>query len=147
MPQNVQPANPTDVMPRLVCSAFNEQIRWEALVNSDYADGSSDRLPLVSEGRSFFRITSLMPPQTWKALRDFYWTHVGEPFYFYFLRETVPPYSYDPTGAAIPGRYTVVFDGGYSETFQIGNVASDKTSSPTGAAGMAQGQFQLREVE
>lgn len=147
MPQNVQAANPTDVMPRLVCLAFNEQIRWEALVNQDYADGSADRAPLVTEGRSFFRITSQMDPATWLALRNFFHTHVGQAFYFYFMPETNPPYTYDPSGAKLPGRYVVVFDGGYSDTYTVGSAGSSHLSDPHGWSGLAQGQFSLREVE
>jgi hypothetical protein len=146
MPNNVQAANPTDVMPRLLCVAFNEQLRYESLVNQDYADGSSDRAPLVTVERSFFRINSRVGAD-WKALRDFYIAHVGQAFYFYFLRETVPPYSYDATGAATIGRYIVVFDSGLSETYGPGAVRTDTTTNPTHAVGRAQIAFQLREVE
>jgi len=83
----------------------------------------------------------------WQALRNFYTTHIGVPFYFYYLRETSPPYSYDATGAAPAGRYTVVFDGGYSETYRPGAAKSNTTSNPTAASGLCQGTLQLREVE
>ena len=135
-------------MPRIICVALNEQLRWESLVNQDYADGSSDRVSLVTESRSFFKITGRLPPTVWQALRNFYIAHVGAAFYFYLLRETVPPYSYDGTGAAINGRYVVVFDGGLSENYTgPGASKTDITTNPTHATGMALVNFALREVE
>jgi hypothetical protein len=50
----------------------------------------------------------------------------------YNPRETVPPFSWDNTGNDPVGRYTVVFDGGWSETTSIGR---------------AQIGFSLREVQ
>ena len=46
------------------------------------------------------------------ALRTFYDARNGahEPFYFYDPYETNPKFSYDPTGAAVTGRYTVRFN-------------------------------------
>ena len=52
------------------------------------------------------------------ALRDFFEARGGptEPFYFYDPYETNPKFSWDPTGAATTGRYTVRFDGEWSQT-------------------------------
>jgi hypothetical protein len=128
MPSNIIPATPTDVFPQLPASAFTEELRIEANVNNNYPDGSSDRAPLVQNPRRFFKITAPVittgnppkfPPQ-WDTLRKFYFAHIGVPFYFYFGRETVPPYSQDPTGQNTVGRYTVVFDGGYSDGIAMG---------------------------
>jgi hypothetical protein len=142
MPQNITPANPTVVLPKLVSVAFNEQVRFESLVNQGYADASSDRTPLVQNPRSFFRITTKLSPTQWQALRDFFLLHYGEAFYFYFGRETEPPYTVDMTGNATDGRYTVVFDGQYSENYTPGLTAAD-----TYGSGQSQTTFQLREVE
>jgi len=116
---NVQGPNPQDVMPLIVMQAFNEQLRIEALVNDGYTDGSSDRVALSNGARAFFRVTGRLTPATWQSLRNFYLTHKGKAFYFYFGRECSPPYHYDPTGGATQGRYTVVFDGSYAETYTI----------------------------
>jgi hypothetical protein len=50
-------------------------------------------------------------------LRDFYDARKGpeEPFYFYDPYETVPKFSYDPTGAATQGHYTVRFEGPWEQ--------------------------------
>jgi hypothetical protein len=143
MPQNITPANPTAVLPKLVSIAFNEQVRFEALVNQGYADASSDRAPLVQNPRSFFRITTKLSPAQWKALRDFFSLHYGEAFYFYFGRETTPPYSVDTSGAATDGRYTVVFDGLYAENY----TGPGLTWADSFGSGQSQSTFQLREVE
>jgi len=141
MPQNIGAPIIHGVMPAHLAIAFNEQIRWEAVVNQDYADGSSDRAPLVTIPRRFFRINTKLRPTQWKALRDWYWSHIGEAFYFYFGRETQPPYTIDSTGAATTGRYTVVFDGAYSENFAPGVTKLD-----TYGIGQSQTSFQLREI-
>ncbi|HEY1242174.1 MAG TPA: hypothetical protein VGF16_16535 [Bryobacteraceae bacterium] len=141
MPQNITPAAPTDVMPKLISMAFNEQMRYESLINQDYPDGSSDRAPLVEFPRSFFRIAGKLMPSQWLALRNFFLSHKGIPFYFYFGRETEPPYTVDMTGGSTDGRYTVVFDGQYSENYSPGRAKGDTYF------GQSQSTFQLREIE
>jgi hypothetical protein len=51
-------------------------------------------------------------------LRDFYNARNGpqEAFYFYDPFETVPKFSYDPTGVATAGRYTVRFDSPWQQS-------------------------------
>ena len=145
MPKNINAATPTDVLPKFVMQALNEMVRIEALVNQDYVDGSSDRNPLVTDnGRAFFRITARVSSVHWNALRNFYIAHIGQAFYFYFPRETQPPFTVDATGAQTTGRYTVVFDGAWSETYT--NPGREKADAASDL-GMAQIQFQLREVE
>src|SRR5215813_2547070 len=46
MPSNIIPAQPSQVMPLALCSAYQEELRIESLVNR-YSDGSSDRAALV----------------------------------------------------------------------------------------------------
>jgi hypothetical protein len=135
MPSDVIAAAPTDVLPLLVTAGLNETLRIEALVNV-YVDGSSDRGPLQINPRKFFRCTVRLTPDgvgaaTWTALWNFYRLHIGTPFYFYLLRETTPPFTYDATGQATAGRYTVVFDGPYAET---------------GFLGSCQASFGMREI-
>jgi len=100
-------------------SAFTKQLRYEAFVNN-YQDGSSDRAALTANARNSFQMTKRMTTSEWSSLRAFYNAHIGIPFYFYVPRETIPPFTPDPTGAATDGRYTVVFDGAWSETTGIG---------------------------
>lgn len=118
MPNNLQPAAPTAVMPKQLCRAFQEELRLEALINN-YPDGSSDRLGLALNVRHYFRLTMPLHPAEWQSLRAFFNTWQGQPFYFYFLRETVPPWTYDPSGQNPLGRYTVVFDGQWSDTYNL----------------------------
>jgi hypothetical protein len=116
MPGNLIPAAPTDVMPAKLSRAFHADLHLEADLNM-YPDGSSDRNPLAQNDRHYFQMQQTLSPDDWQALRSFYDSHLGRPFYFYNLRETVPPWSWDPTGASTVGRYTVVFDGQWSETY------------------------------
>lgn len=131
MPSNVAAAAPADVFPAILSTAFSEEIRFEALSNS-YPDGSSDRAPLTINPRKFFKQTQALTAAQWDALRTFYFGHICQPFWFYYGRETVPPYSVDPTGQDTIGRYAVVFDGGYSDSIGLG-----RSTAATG----------LREVE
>jgi hypothetical protein len=119
MPNNVIPAEPVDVLPIGLYSAFGEDLRLESLIN-DYQDGNSQRYALAINARTFFRLTRALTASQWLTLRDFYFAHVGTPFYFYAPRETVPPWTGDPTGADPTGRYTVVFDGAWSEEVRLG---------------------------
>jgi hypothetical protein len=118
MPGNLNPANPTTVMPMQLCKSFQEELRLEALLNQ-YPDGSSDRAALALNPRRYFRMTQGLNGADWAAMRTFYLTLQAKPFYFYNLRETVPPWSYDPTGSTPIGRYTVVFDGQWSDTYNV----------------------------
>ena len=116
MPGNLTPATPTDVMPVHLSQAFHEELHLEADLNL-YPDGSSDRNALALNDRHYFTMQQTLLPDDWKALRGFFYTHQGRSFYFYNLRETVPPWTWDPTGQDPIGRYTVVFDGPWSETY------------------------------
>ena len=42
-----------------------------------------------------------------------------EPFYFYDPYETNPKFSYDPTGAAVTGRYIVRFNSDWSQSVTL----------------------------
>lgn len=118
MPNNLQPANPTAVMPAHLCRAFQEELRLEALINN-YPDGSSDRNALALNVRHYFKLTQGLNGTDWQNLRNFFNTWQGRAFYFYNLRETVPPWTWDPSGQDPIGRYTVVFDGQWSDTYNL----------------------------
>lgn len=116
MPDNIISATPTDVMPARLARAFHEELRLECDVNI-YPDGSSDRNALAQNNRRYFTMQQTLLPTDWQAMRDFFNRNQGRAFYFYNLRETVPPFSWDPTGANPIGRYTVAFDGEWTETY------------------------------
>jgi hypothetical protein len=116
MPGNIIAAAPTDVMPAHLSRAFHEEMHLEADLNM-YPDGSSDRNPLAQNNRHYFTMQQNLSPDDWSALRSFYYAHQGRAFYFYNPRETVPPFSWDATGQNTVGRYTVAFDGTWSETY------------------------------
>jgi hypothetical protein len=124
MPSNIIGATPVDVFPGFLTTAFNEQLRIEANINT-YADGSSDRSPLAANPRRFWKLTTPLTASQWNKVRAFYFAHVGTPFFFYALRETIPPWTVDPTGQSTAGRYTVVFDGAYSENIGLGRSNAD----------------------
>jgi hypothetical protein len=119
MPNNLQPANPTDVLPSGFYSMLGEELRIESFVNN-YPDGSSDRAPLAQYPRHFFKITRLVTAAQYATLWSFFSAHLIFPFYFYNPRETTPPFHPDPTGAATQGRYTVVWDGNWSDRYNLG---------------------------
>lgn len=105
-------------MPYGLALAFNEELRVEADLNQ-LQDGWAIRRPLVIFERHFFKLTRPLTAEQWTELRDFYMGHIAEPFWFYNLRETVPPWTWDPTGVSPDGRYTVVFDGAWSEDIRL----------------------------
>ena len=76
----------------------------------------------MSDRRKRLRLAKRLPPTPLQTLRDFYDARSGptEPFYFYDPYETNPKFSWDPTGIATTGRYTVRFDGEWSQTVGLG---------------------------
>lgn len=143
MPGNIIQATPTDVMPANLAKAFHMELHMQSDVNQ-YGDGSSDRNALAVNDRKYFTLQETLLPDDWKALRGFFYTHQGVPFYFYNMRETVPPYTFDPTGQNPIGRYTVAFDGQWSETYNR-NRAEVVAGTFKGFA--ADVSFALREVQ
>lgn len=119
MPGNLNPAVSVGVMPAGLCSAFSEELRLENLVNT-YQDGSSSRAALAVNVRRFFRMTRTVTGAQYNALWNWYHAHPCDAFYFYNLRETVPPWTWDASGNQPVGRYLVVFDGSWSDTTKIG---------------------------
>ena len=119
MPGNLNPANPIDVFPVGLAGAFTEQVSYESFVNS-YPDGSSDRAVLVINPRRFFKLTRKLTAAQYTALYNFFKAHLIASFFFYNGVETVPPFTNDPTGTNTVGRYTVVFDGSWSDAVTLG---------------------------
>jgi hypothetical protein len=119
MPGNVTPAAPVDVMPEGLCSEFVEELRIEGFANK-YVDGSSDRAALVQNARHFFRFTRKAEGADYSALWTFVQAHLVKEFWFYHLRETAPPFTWDATGQNTAGRYAVVLDGNWSDQYNLG---------------------------
>lgn len=132
MPSDVIQSAPVDVLPQALARQFTIDERLEALDNNRYTDGSSDRAALAPIPRRYFTLSVPLTGALWRLLRDFYFAHLGKPFYFYVAKETVPPWTYDATGAATDGRYKVVFDSAWTETLALGRSSTD---------------FALREVQ
>ena len=122
MPNNLNPANPVDVMPKHLAQAFAMDERMEILMDV-YPDGTSNRNALALNMRHYFRLSMGLMATDWTALRAFFNAHQGKSFYFYNLRETVPPFSFDPSGQDTVGRYTVVFDGQWSDQYGVARTA------------------------
>lgn len=116
MPGNITPPQVTDVFPYSLARAFHMELQLQADLNM-YPDGSSDRNALAINDRHYFTLQETLSPDDWQSLRSFFYNHQGRAFYFYNLRETVPPWTYDSTGQATVGRYTVAFEGQWSETY------------------------------
>jgi phage-related protein len=121
MPGSVANAAPSAVLPWSLCRAFVHQ-REYPLVENEYRNGESQRSVQASNSRKRWRLTKRLAPAQLEALRDFYEARRGsqEPFYFYDPWETNPKFSYDPTGQATQGRYTVRFEGAWEQSAGIG---------------------------
>lgn len=130
MPGNVPPVNGTGlaVMPLSLSRAF-EQTRELAVISNEYADGSSQRKCIITNGgqddilpRFRWRLTKRLTAAKLTALRDFYDARKGgtEPFYFYDPHECVGFGNHDETGASEDGRFVVRFAGEWRQSMGIG---------------------------
>lgn len=124
MPGYVQAANPTVVMPYALAIAFQSSRSW-AISSNGYANGEyQSAVPIItdpvtaqpsnvaSSRRTWQQTKKLTAPQ-WQALLNFWNSQRGctKEFWFYDWFETSPLLSYDQTGQATQGRYTVRFNG------------------------------------
>jgi phage-related protein len=121
MPGSVEKAAPSAVLPWSLSRAFVRSQEYPVLDN-EHADGESQRSVLASNSRKRWLLAKRLAPAQLTALRDFYDARKGpqEPFYFYDPWNTSPRFSYDPTGQATQGRYTVRFEGGWEQSATIG---------------------------
>lgn len=121
MPGSVSNAAPVGVLPQSLCTAFAE-VRQVPFLESTYHDGAVQRVAQAATSRKQFRLVARLTAEALEELRAFYDEHDGgmTPFYFY------DPYdvpagdkigsNYDPTGVSQVGRYTMRFEGGWSQT-------------------------------
>ena len=121
MPGSVPNAAPTTVLPWSLCKAFNHS-REYILLENEYRNGESQRSLLVQTSRKRWSTPRRLTPALLATFRDFYDARKGlhEPFYFYDPWDTNPKFSYDPTGQATTGRYTVRFDGPWDQMAGLG---------------------------
>ncbi len=115
MPGSVASAAPASVLPQSLSSAF-VHTREYPVIDNEYRNGESQRSAQAASSRKKWNLTKRLTPAQLPALRTFYDTRNGthEPFYFNDLNETNPKFSYDPTGAAVTGRYIVRFNADWS---------------------------------
>ena len=121
MPASVQNAVPVAVLPQSLCRAFTHT-REYPVIDNEYRNGESQRSVESATSRKRWRLAKRLTPAQLQALRAFYEARNGpaEPFYFYDPYETSPKFSYDPTGEAVAGRYTVRFNCEWSESLELG---------------------------
>ncbi len=117
MPGSIQNAAPSTVLPQSLSRAFVHD-RAYPVIENEYRNGESQRSALATTSRKQWRLAKRLTPAQLQALRDFYEARKGphEPFYFYDPYETNPKFSYDPTGQATQGRYTVRFNGEWNQS-------------------------------
>lgn len=113
MPDNIQNAVPSGVMPYALCTAFSESREYVQL-QTQYHDGTIQRSQLVSTSRRTFKVSQRLNATKAAALKTFWDGQQGGvvPFVFYNLIEG----TYDPTGNSVTGRYTVVFRNNWQQT-------------------------------
>ena len=120
MPGNVGNSVVSTVMPLSLSRTF-VHAREYALIENEYRNGESQREKLAETSRKSWQIGKLSTPTLAVELRNFYDARGGptEPFYFYDPWDTSPKFTYDPTGVATTGRYTVRFEGEWSQASGI----------------------------
>jgi hypothetical protein len=120
MPGSVQNASPLTVLPASLSRAFAHEREYPVLDN-EYRNGESQRSVQATNSRKRWRLAKRLAPAQLAILHDFYEARKGptELFYFYDPYETIPKFTHDPTGQAVPGRYTVRFGGEWSQSISL----------------------------
>lgn len=112
MPGNLSNAVPSGVMPYALCTAFSESREYVQL-QTQYHDGAIQRSQLAQTSRRTFSLSQRLTAALASALKTFWDSQQGGavPFVFYNMIEG----SYDSTGNSTRGRYTVRFQGSWSQ--------------------------------
>jgi len=118
MPGTVIFSTPVAVFPGTLSKAFTETQTYTALV-SEYHDGSSQTGARVSAPRHSWKLAKRLNPAGMTALSAFIALHIADTFYFYNPKETSPANTWDATGAATAGRYTVRINSDWSESIGL----------------------------
>jgi phage-related protein len=121
MPASVQNAAPSTVMPASLSCAFSHSREYPVAVN-EFTDGGAQRGLLANTSRKRWRLAKRLAPAKMAELGAFCGARKGahQAFYFCDPYQTNPRFSYDPTGTAVQGRYTVRFEGGWSQAMSLG---------------------------
>jgi hypothetical protein len=121
MPGSVQNAAPTAVLPITISRAFSHT-REFPVIDNEYRNGESQRSVDAATSRKRWMLAKRLTAAQLQTLREFYDARSGplEPFYFYDPYETNPKFSWDPTGQALNGRYTVRFNSDWSQSVGLG---------------------------
>lgn len=123
MPGSVSNAAPATVLPWSLCKSFNHA-REYIVIENEYRNGESQRSLLVQTSRKRWSTPRRLTPAILATFRSFYDARKGphESFYFYDPWDTNPKFSYDPTGQATTGRYTVRFDCVWEQLVGMGRI-------------------------
>lgn len=124
MPGAVAAAAPSTVLPLILCQSFQQS----RMVNTDqnqYPDASQQSNVFAVTSRKRWALTARLTGTALVALRTFYLARNGpqQEFWMYDLFEAVPMAdvaNYDATGASINGRYTVRFEGKWTQALDLG---------------------------
>jgi hypothetical protein len=112
MPGNVPLANTTQVLPQTLCKEFSARRDYPVLVNA-YPDGTSHREILTTNSRKSWKTKRRLTAALVSALRAFY-DGMGPGAFFFYDPMSIGS-NYDATGASLQGRYTVRFEGAFSQ--------------------------------
>lgn len=118
MPGSVRNASPVGVLPFSLCTQLVESREWPVR-SAEYHDGTVDRMALVSSPRRSWKLSKRLAPAALVALRNYLAAHPADAFYIYAMKETSPPFTWDGTGAATVGRYTVRVEGDWNQATYI----------------------------
>ncbi len=123
MPGNVSLAEATAVLPATLCKEFSSSRDYPVLVNS-YPSGESQREIMATNSRKAWKLRRRLTAAQMTALRDFFDARGADPFFFYDPMQPAESQpigsNWDETGASLQGRYTVRFQGAFSQDMGIG---------------------------
>jgi hypothetical protein len=124
MPESIQTAAPTAVMPYALCTAFSESREYVQL-QTQYHDGTIQRSQLAQTSRRTFRLSKRLSASVLSALYSFWVSQNAglTPFAFYNPFDVASGQqigsNYDPTGNNTQGRVTVVFRGNWTQATDV----------------------------
>lgn len=93
--------------------------REYTVAENRYKNGESQRALRTATSRKSWSRGAILTAAQLATLRTFYNARRHEPFYFYDGLETSPRFSYDDTGVATTGRFTVRFEGKWQEDLSM----------------------------
>jgi hypothetical protein len=116
MPGQIKAPVPTGQFPVTLSRKFT-QVQTVQIRISEYHDGNSDRVPLVTSSRRTWKLAKRLAVAEMVELHDFWIANRHRAFHFYCPFETQPPFSLTPTGTS--GLYIVRFNSDWTEQIDI----------------------------